>query len=306
MGAAQEKATDHAFVFGPTVHDLLRPQEWSLVAVTWDNPRGKLPTPDTVKIYVNGRILPGTAGVTHLFAQDGQPFQETPWWSVHSLQALFPAAKQPGWAKNTIRLGGEPSKFFDLPGDAGLFPANFTADATFDEFYVWLDRGGWFNGGLWGLQQLWNRGRYYRPEDSDPDDAKFTSGVIDLGPRPSKRLLGVAWTELADGTDGEMKPTMTDVSTVPPTVIRPGDSVADLGVEIGGAWTGPYRAPAFTPTHDTSGRPLAVDGDLRYTAKLKAGLGDRRSAILLSTPVLDDVTLFFDAGGPKFLGWVSP
>jgi hypothetical protein len=48
-----------------------------------------------------------------------------------------------------------------------------------------------------------------------------------------------------------------------------------------------------------------IDASLRYTAKLKTGVADR-SAILLSTPVLDDVTLFFDCGGPRFLGWVSP
>ena len=303
---ADDKAADHAFVFGPTLKDILRPHEWTHVAVTWDNPRGKLPTSETVKIYVNGRVLPGTVGMTHLFAQEGQPFQNTPWWSVHSLQALFPGATKAGWVKNTIRLGGEPSKFFDLPGDAGLFPANFTADATFDEFYVWLDRGGWFNGGLWGIQQLWSRGRYYRPEDNDPADAKFTSGPFDVDLPGTKRLLGISWTELAEGYDAAMKPTMTDASTVPPTLLRPGDSVADLGVEIAGAWTGPYRNPVFSPTVGTSGRPRTLDGTLRYTAKLKAGLGNRRSPILLSTPVLDDVTLFFDCGGPKFLGYVCP
>ncbi|MBI3857085.1 MAG: hypothetical protein HY293_15470, partial [Planctomycetes bacterium] len=201
-GPAEDKATDHAFVFSPTLKDAFRAHEWTHVAVTWDNPRGKLPNGDTVKIYVNGRVLPGTTGMTHLFAQEGQPFQNTPWWSVHSLQALFPGAKQAGWVKNTIRLGGEPSKFLDLPGDAGLLPANFSADATFDEFYLWMDRGGWYNGGLWGLQQLWTRGRYYRPDDRDPADARFTSGPILFGPAESrspakKRLLGVSWTELA-------------------------------------------------------------------------------------------------------------
>ena len=30
-----------------------------------------------------------------------------------------------------------------------------------------------------------------------------------------------------------------------------------------------------------------------------------RAPILLSTPILDDVTLYFDCGGPKIVGWVS-
>jgi len=300
MGSGEDKATDHAFVFTPTMKDVFQAHEWTHLAVTWDNPRGELPTADTVKIYVNGRVLPGTAGMTHLFAQEGQPFQNTPWWSVHSLQMQLPGAKKAGWVKNTIRLGGEPSKFFDLPGEAGLFPANYTADSTFDEFYVWMDRGGWFNGGLWGIQQLWNRGRYYRPDDREPSDATFTSGPIELG--APRRLLGVAWTELAEDYDASLKPKTLDHSTMPPTELKPEESSVDLGVEVAGIPYGPYRNPAFSPV----GRPIAVDGPVRYTAKLKIGVGKNRSPILLSTPVLDDVTLYFDCGGPKILGWVSP
>ena len=45
---------------------------------------------------------------------------------------------------------------------------------------------------------------------------------------------------------------------------------------------------------------------LRYAAKLKTGLPSRGTGVLLSTPILDDVTIYFDHGGPKILGWVSP
>ena len=113
-----------------------------------------------------------------------------------------------------------------------------------------------------------------------------------------KRLLGISWTELPGDS--------LDHSTVPPTQLQPEESWADLGVEIDGAWSGPYRNPVFSPTHGTTGRPLPISGSLRYTAKLKTGVGANRSPILLSTPVLDDVTLFFECGGPKYLGWVSP
>jgi len=270
-----------------------------------------------VKILVNGRVLPGSVGLPHRFAAEGQPFQNTPWWSVHSLQAIFPGGSRAGWVKNTIRLGGEPSKLFDLPGDAGLFPANFTADATFDEFYLWMDRGGWYNGGLWGLQQLWNRGRYYRPDDRLPDDARFTSGPIDLGsfktrgPAATKQLLGISWTELAEDYDRRgksMRPQVLDWSTTPPTVLRPGESVADLSLEVDGVSYGPYRDPAFSAARGTDGRPprIGEGGTLRYSAKLKTGAGSRGSPLLLGTPVLDDVTLYFDHGGPEILGWVSP
>jgi hypothetical protein len=155
------------------------------------------------------------------------------------------------------------------------------------------------------LQQLWNRGRYYRPDDRDAEDARFASGPITFGPSESRvsastRLLGISWTEFAEGYDASMKPKMSDASTVPPTDLRPGDSVADLGIEIEGAWNGPYRNSAFSPTHGTSGRPLAVDGSLRYTAKLKTGIGTRRCR----SPVTGARRrhAFLRRRGSKFLG----
>jgi hypothetical protein len=313
-----DKATHHAFVFSPTLNheghgdgrsSLLRAHEWIHVGVTWANPRETLPTSETVRILINGRILPDTVGMAHLFQAEGQPFKKTPWWSVHSLQASLPGLVRSAWVKNSIRLGGEPSRLFDLPGNGAAFPANFTADATFDEFYVWTDREAYYNGGLWGLQQLWNRGRYYRPDDRDPNDARFTSALIDLSiparrapapaatlPDPSgiplstpvkedpprRRLLGVSWTEIAG-----------DLTT---------GSVAELAVEADGAWHSPYRDPVFSPSRDSSGAPLLIDdpSKIRYAVKLK-----RPVAPSLSTPVVDDVTLFFDGGAPEILGWVA-
>jgi hypothetical protein len=315
--AADEPATGHAFAFTPSLNrdgrGPLRAHEWIHVGLTWDNPRGKLPDADTVKIHVNGRVLPGSVGVPHLFSHDGQPFRNTPWWSVHSLQAIFPGAGRAGWVKNTIRLGGEPSKFFDLPGDAGLFPANFSADATFDEFYLWEDRGGWYNGGLWGLQQHWGRGRYYRPDDREADDARFTSGPLVLGSLPSRapssgtRLLGVSWTEFAEDYDRDGRPLVYDHSTSPPTELHPGDSAAELRLEVDGTTVGPLCDPTFSAARTTSDRAPSVGdgGTVRYSVKLKTGAA-RGGALLLSTPVLDDVTVYFDAGGPTYLEWVSP
>jgi len=328
---ADDKATDHAFVFSPTLNregrGPLRAHDWMHVAVTWNNPRNRLPKEDTVRIYVNGRIPSGSAGMTHLFAQEGQPFRNTPWWGVHSLRAVFKDGKNPAWAKNTLRLGGEPSKLFDLPGEAGLFPANFSADATFDELYVWKNRGSYSSGGLKGLQELWSRGRYYHADDRDETDARFTSAPIDLDApasrrvRRRRRILGLAWTEYAEDYDrggASLRPKLLDASTTPPTELRPApgvdangspaESVADLGLRLGDAVYGPYRNAAFSPVRGLSGRPVeAGDGEeVRYTAKLKSGLSGPSAAVLLSTPVLDDVTLYFDEGGPRILGWVCP
>ena len=57
-----------------------------------------------------GAEAAGTVGMPHVFAQEGQPFNNAPWWGVHSLQAIFGKSKNPGWVKNTIRIGGEPAR----------------------------------------------------------------------------------------------------------------------------------------------------------------------------------------------------
>src|SRR5262249_29678418 len=161
-----------------------------------------------------------------------------------------------------------------------------------------------------------------RADDRDPEDAKFTSAPLELArfvsrrPDHRRRLLGIAWTELApdyDRSGASMRPKLLDYSETPPVELRPataadlnglrGESVTDVGILIGDAWTGPFRNPAFSPTLGPSGRPLQLpeDGPLRYTAKLKTGLAGRSGAILLSSPVFDDVTLFFEDGAPRFL-----
>jgi hypothetical protein len=300
---AEKHATAHAFALGPTLnhegHDdgkssLLRAHEWIHVGVTWSLPRNRLPAPDALRIYVNGKPLPGTAGLPHAFAgEPGQPFARTPRWTTHSLQALVNGAAK--WVKNSIRIGGETSKLFDLPGAGGLFPANFSADATFDEFYLWLDRSPAWNGGLWGIQTLWERGRYHRPGGE-----RFVSRPL-LADRTPRRLLGVAWTEIAEDYDREgaaMRPRAYDHSSTPPAALHPeGGTSVDLWLQSGGAWHGPFRNPG--------GSPARLDAaELRYGVELKAGPVSR-STLLLSSPVLDDVTLFFDEGPVRILASVA-
>ena len=141
MDADGDAAAAHASVVTPTLNreghgdgrrSVLRAHEWTHVAVAWNIPRDRLPTDDSARIYVNGRIVPGTLGAAHLYATEGQPFAKTPRWTTHSKQALIPGVAGAKWCKNSIRVGGEPSMLFD----GGLFAGNYTADATFDEFYL--------------------------------------------------------------------------------------------------------------------------------------------------------------------------
>jgi hypothetical protein len=347
MDTDGDDAAGHASVVTPTLNheghgdgrfSHLRAHEWMHVAVAWHIPRDRLPTDDSVRIYVNGRILPGTEGAAHLYATEGQPFAKTPRWTVHSQKAVIPGVTGAKWCKNSIRIGGEPSMLFD----GALFPGNYTADATFDEFYLWLDSSPANNGGVWGAQTLWHRGRFYRPDDHDPHDARFTSKAIDLTPRRARvlpppfdspafgglaqdrpgnspapshspRLLGVAWTEWAEDYDHSggpgMRPKMYDRAEVPPRTLRPeSGTFADLYVELDGAWYGPLRDDGWSPVRSPSGRApsLADPASLRYAAKLKMGAPAAKGTILLASPALDDVTLYFDRGGPEILSWVCP
>ncbi len=349
QAAPEKNASAHAFVYGPTMNheghgdgrpSWIRGHEWTHVGVTWNIPRDRPLDADSARLYVNGRVLPGTVGMPHRYAgaEEGEPFRRTPSWTVHSLQALV--SGQPRWCKNSIRLGGEPSLLFDLPREGALFPANFSADATFDEFYLWLDRSPAYNGGLWGIQTLWNRGRFHRPDDRRPEDARFTSRPLDLGGPPpralpppagapggeiqigvEKRMIADAWTEIAEDYDraggASMRPKGYDFSVAPPRELRPeagpdangfaAATAADLWVEADGAWYGPYRDERWSPVRAPGGAPLRLldASRVRTAAKLKSGGPRATGTILLASPVLDDVTLFFDSGGPGVLSWTS-
>jgi hypothetical protein len=295
---ASGPASLHAAAATPSLElGPLRAGAWTQLAVTWKLPRRRLPPPDALRIYVDGRALPGTESVPHLTAdgEEGVPFETTPRWTTHSLQA---AAGRAGalWVKNTIRLGGETSRLFDLPGDAGFFPGNFSADGTVDEFYLWLDRGPQFNGGLWGIQEHWKRGRYYVPDDRDPADARFTSVPVGLRRPPARRL---------DGEGAPPPPAPVRVLAVAWTcrpTEAPGPSV-ELDVHGDGARWGPFRDEGGSPVRDAGGEPPAVS-ELRWSAKFLRGAATAKP-VLLESPALDDVTLFFDAGAPPIAGWVA-
>ena len=106
-----------------------------------------------------------------------------------------------------------------------------------------------------------------------------------------------------------MRPKMYDHSDEPPREMRPeSGTFADLFVEIDGAWYGPFRDDGWSAVRAPSGRPpsLSDPASLRCSAKLKLGAPATRGTILLASPVLDDVTIFFDRGGPEILSWGCP
>ena len=117
--------------------------------------------------------------VPHVYAGDGPPVPEAPRWNLHSLQISLAGEPRPAWCVNTVRLGGEPSLLFDRAlGPRRVFPRNFAADATFDEFYLWTSS----RSGIRGIRSLWRRGRYYRPDDADSSDDWYSRAPLTLSP----------------------------------------------------------------------------------------------------------------------------
>lgn len=160
----------------------LRDHEWTHIGVTWN---GIVPgtalsdsvVRNSVKIYVNGLLLPGT----YNWADPAYQLSQYPLWWVHSIRLIHPIEGWVAWAMNSIRLGGEyvyPIMLIDWDGgtvsnldrDRSTFPRTHTADATIDEFYFWNiyynSATAAIDSALEGIPYLARRGRYYAPDDS--------------------------------------------------------------------------------------------------------------------------------------------
>ena len=76
-------------------------------------------------------------------------------------------------------------------------------------------------------------------------------------------------------------------------------------MSVDGVEYGPFEEAAFSLLLDPQGCfPGASDPrSVRYVAKFRKGeMPD--GAVLTDTPVLDDVTILVDHGGPEVLAWV--
>jgi hypothetical protein len=143
------------------------------------------------------------------------------------------------------------------------------------------------------------------------------------GSRTSVRLLGVSWTwyaekynsEIAGNTLGgqvSMVPVMVDYQDPrAPSDLRQEKSCARLFVSVDGQKypmndTNGFGNDAFSSISDPSGQAVALaeDGKFRYHVQFKVE-GSDTGTVLLSTPVLDDVTFFYLTPGTPFLQYVE-
>jgi hypothetical protein len=152
----------------------LRGHEWCHVIAAFEAGTAQLPPAPTppvpppgtrrLSIYVNGKLS-----------------SDPDLW-VHINDNIFNMALAHG---NSIRLGGEISGSCILSGQ-GQNGRNFYADGTLDEFFFWSNTN-YLPGTVQTATQIYNLGRYYKPNDSNVADARFTSSPLAI-PFSSRRL----------------------------------------------------------------------------------------------------------------------
>jgi hypothetical protein len=150
---------------------------------------------------------------------------------------------------------------------------------------------------------------------------------------PESRMLyviGVCWTALAEdyGTGSEadgtprIKPVLWNYRpqlanpSATPLPCSPAnfpdangysyETVCDMSILVGAAAYGPYRSEGWSPVKGSDGAPVAVSpsDSCRFKAKLRIG-PTTPDSILLATPVLDDVTVFYAEEAVRFLSYVE-
>jgi hypothetical protein len=280
----------------------LRGHRWINVAFSWSLPGGLDSRGTMSKMFVNGT----TAYVPfNRIRNDPMRFDKMMYWETHD-QGEF----------NHMRLGA-PSQIAKAAinqgnrGARGAYSGNHAADGTIDELYVWKSEEDA------DPRTLWMRGRYAIPKGTEgrfhsqalplkpagartlPPTAVASGRATVAAPSGSLRILGLAWTWYGEATDPATgKPSLLDHAT--PTIqTAPKDLKprVRVGIEDGDLLHGPYDEDGYSDVRTSSGSaPVIQDPTrLKYVVQfevLEAGV----STVLLASPVLDDVTIYWQDG----------
>ena len=289
----------------------LQAHRWINLTATWSL-RGNDFTGDGSKLFINGST--SLVPFNWTTVRPGDPATIT--------DKIYIWAKHDGGDPNHMRLGG-PSKIGDKPG--APYRGNNTGDHTIDEFYVWRSETDS------DPKVLWQRGRYANPARTASAGAVFTSQAIDLtqglrvlpppagmttpgstttsGETSQIRVLGLSWTWYGETTDEHGKPILFDFNSTQGGPSRELEPKVQLGIVDGdgpGAVSyGPWDDDAFSPVETTTGaNPTLLDPQrLHYRARFRIE-GGNLATILLATPVLDDVTVYWRGAGPVLISYV--
>lgn len=275
--------------------DILRGHFWIHVGYHWDMARHR-----TV-LLINGRVVP--SGFNELVRHPQ---------SRNTVADFTPAP---------IRLG-EPSRTMVESPTRGR---NWAADATMDEFYMWKGDK------VAESQMLWSRGRYYVPRGGRA--ATFTSrhvpldetrprglpapsaarppsgaaapppqaagparpGLTTTDPRPTAWVLGGTFTLYPEFTDERGVPRIMDYQAMTDTF--KGEEL-DMAVELRFLVSGEEQLHGVKDdqSYGLSG-PLAIAGKEKLQYRISVRLPRAQlDTVLLTTPVIEDVTIYYTTG----------
>jgi hypothetical protein len=204
--------------------------------------------------------------------------------------------KHSGGAYNHMRIGGTSRvAAVAVPLGQGGYRGNYSSDATIDELYVWKTETDAASDLLWTL------GRYYNVRRETTSEGVFTSQPISLPPAGggSVKVLGSSWTWYGEETDPSTGDRVLydysgNVLGLPNGDLQPR---VRLSLVDGGMVYGPLSDDGFSPVLNLGGQTPVIGNPalLKYRIGFSFGAGSN-SSILLATPVLDDVTLYWSDG----------
>jgi hypothetical protein len=283
----------------------LRAHRWINTTLSWNLPGRFDMSGNLSRLYVNGSLHYSRFNVSTMRG-DAAHYDKMMYWDKHD-----------GGEYNHMRLGA-PSKVCNVAvitnrrGAMGAFSGNHTADATIDEFYVWKESPE--TSPAVDPSVLWLRGRYYRPDGDGLFDSQaiaFPTGIRQPPPasgvtgpgstatalRPGARVLGVAWTWYGEATDPAAgRPVLYDHNSAPGADLRPLQPKVRVGVRDGATAYGPFEDDGFSAVRapDGSTPTLQDPAKVRYFVEFRIDDADA-STVLLATPVLDDVTVYWES-----------
>jgi hypothetical protein len=206
--------------------------------------------------------------------------------------------KHNGDAYNHMRIGGT-SRIADVATTGvsvpGAYRGNYSSDATIDELYVWKNA----SDASWDTQ--WVLGRYYNVKKEPSGAGTFTSQQISLTPAGggNVKVLGASWTWYGEETDPATGDRVLYNYGQSATGTANGDLQprVQLSVKDGGLIYGPYFDDGFSPVLSLSGQTPIISNPTQVGYIIDMGFTQGTpTSILLASPVLDDVTLYWSDG----------
>jgi len=311
----------------------LQAHKWINTTFQWILSAGTDPSGEkTCKIYING----SEAYTKYNYCQ------MTGFNSGHGRMDKFD--KHDGGAYNHMRLGGASmtcKQATTYATENHAYRGNYSGDHTIDEFYAWRQNGQfdilWSNsryyrptgGGATGggassqgrftSQALVSMIPYAQRSLPPPSNTPAPGGVVAVAggtqtaDAPTLRILGMCWTWYGENLDHNKTPYESwDGKRVLYDYSRTTDGTANVdlhpkvgaGVDDNGQIYGPFYEDGFSAILNNRSRAPSVQDPtkLKYFVQIEVPGGGK--PILLASPVIDDVTVFWDDNQSHLLSYV--